>query len=138
MSFDPAADGWEQTEAWGLPVFLRPLWMKRDEGGFSLGFQPIEALGNGRGVIHGGILATYIDHSLGRTVREAVDGVPIATIQLDLHYLAPGRLDRFVVARGEITRRTRSVVFIRGMLTQDGAPILAATGIWKVLSPGKG
>lgn len=138
MSFDPTAEGWEQTEAWGLPEFLRPMWMKRDEAGFSLGFQPHAALNNGRGVVHGGILATYMDHSLGRTVREAVDRVPIATIQLDLHYLAPGRIDHFVVARGEITRRTRSVVFIRGTLTQDGVPILAASGIWKVLSAGKG
>lgn len=135
MSFDPATEGWEQTEAWGLPEFLRPMWLRTDATGFSLGFQPNAALNNGRGVIHGGILATYMDHSLGRTVREAVGRVPIATIQLDLHYLAPGDMNLFVEVRGDITRQTRSVVFIRGMLTQGGKPVLAASGIWKVLSP---
>ncbi|NGM23904.1 PaaI family thioesterase [Roseomonas stagni] len=135
MSFDPATEGWEQTDAWGLPEFLRPMWMRPDETGFSCGFQPSPALNNGRGVIHGGILATYMDHSLGRTVREAVGRVPIATIQLDLHYLAPGDVTQFVTVKGDITRQTRSIVFIRGTLTQNGKPVLSANGIWKVLSP---
>jgi acyl-coenzyme A thioesterase PaaI-like protein len=136
-SYDPTADGWEITEPGGLPEFLRPMWTKPDATGFSLGFMTNQGLTNGRNVIHGGMLATYMDHALGRTVREAVDRVPIATIQLDLHYLAPALADRFVAVRGEITRRTSSVVFIRGMMTMGEANIMSANGVWKILAAKK-
>jgi uncharacterized protein (TIGR00369 family) len=135
MSFDPAAEGWARTEDLGLPEFLRPMLMRREGDRLAFGFHGHEHLNNGRGVIHGGMLATYIDHALGRTVREAAGGVAVATIQLDLHYLAPGLPGRFIEARGEVTRLTRSVVFIRGALTQGGKPILTASGVWKILGP---
>ncbi len=39
------------------------------------------------------------------------------------------------VARAEIVRKTRSLVFIRGQLTVGARVVLAADGIWKILSP---
>ena len=133
MTFDPAAHGWTLREDTGLPEVVRPLWFRQEEAGIAFGFQAREAQTNGRGVVHGGLLATMIDHALGRTVREAVGGAAVATIQLDLHYLAPARPGQFIEARGEVTQRTRSVVFIRGTLLANGKPVLTASGVWKVL-----
>ena len=88
---------------------------------------------NRRGVVHGGMLVTLMDHALGAVVWEAVGRAPIATIQLDAHFLAAVRPGEFVEARGQVVRRTRSVVFVRGALTAGGREVLAASGIWKVL-----
>jgi uncharacterized protein (TIGR00369 family) len=132
MSFDPAAHGWRPHEDAALPRVMQGLWF-RDEGeGFAYGFETGAAQENGRGVIHGGILATYIDHTIGRTARNAA-GVAVATIQLDLHYLAPARPGSFIEARGTVVRRTRSVIFLRGELSAEGRPVLSASGIWKIL-----
>lgn len=129
-AFDPAADGWSQRIPSGLPSMANPLWQR----GAEYGFQCRDEHANGRGVVHGGVLATFIDHALGLTVREAIGGgMNLATIQLDLHYIAAAMPGQFLVASGEVTRKTRSVVFIRGLLRHDGNTVVAATGIWKIL-----
>jgi uncharacterized protein (TIGR00369 family) len=134
VSFDPAAHGWTIFEDKALPKVHAGHWRLQEEGdAFAYGFQTSEDQANGRGVVHGGILATYMDHTIGRTAWNAVKPRHIATIQLDIHYLAAVRPGEFVEARGEITRLTRAVIFVRGGLTVAGKPVLAASGIWKIL-----
>jgi acyl-coenzyme A thioesterase PaaI-like protein len=70
---------------------------------------------------------------MGRVARRAAGDVPVATIQLDLHYLAPARPGHFIEARGIVVRRTISVIFLRGALTSEGTDVLTASGIWKIL-----
>jgi acyl-coenzyme A thioesterase PaaI-like protein len=53
--------------------------VRDEEGGFETG----DAVHNGNGAVHGGILATYIDHTMGRTARLAAEA-KVATIQLEL------------------------------------------------------
>lgn len=130
--FDPAAHGWHILTPSGLPESANPLWQR----GTEYGFQARADHANGRGVIHGGILATFMDHSLGLMVRAATGGgMNLATIQLDLHYLAAAMPGMFLVGSGEITRQTRSVVFVRGTLRAGETTVIAATGIWKLLAP---
>ncbi|MGX9966740.1 PaaI family thioesterase [Roseomonas sp. F4] len=129
--FDPAQHGWTLRTPSGLPAVVDPLWVKGDE----YGFQARADHANGRGVIHGGILATFMDHSLGLMVRKAIGGgMNLATIQLDLHYLAAAMPGQFLVGSGEITRQTRSVVFVRGLLKAGDTSVVAATGVWKILA----
>jgi acyl-coenzyme A thioesterase PaaI-like protein len=132
MSFDPAAHGWRPYEDPNLPRVMASHWVREDEAGFSYLFQTGAEQANGNGAVHGGILATYMDHTMGRTAREAA-GTKVATIQLDLHYLAAARPGDFIEARGAVTRRTRSVIFLTGRLSVGGKDVLAASGIWKVL-----
>jgi acyl-coenzyme A thioesterase PaaI-like protein len=74
-----------------------------------------------------------MDHTIGRVARAAADEAPVATIQLDLHYLAPAKPGQFIEARGVVVRRTRSVIFLRGTLSAEGKEVLSASGIWKIL-----
>ena len=132
MSFDPESQGWQRFDDPALPKVMLAHWHRPEGEGFAYGFQTSEAQANGNGMIHGGILATYMDHTIGRVAREAAGG-RVATIQLDLHYLAAGRPGQFVEARAMVVRRTRSVVFLRGELAAEGKAILSASGIWKIL-----
>lgn len=130
---DPATAGWTRGDDVGLPETARPLWIRDEVAGRAYGFLARDAHANARGAIHGGMLAVFMDHTLGLTVRAATGGLPVATVQLDLHYLAAGRTGTFVEGRGEVVRRTRSLVFVRGALTAEGAPVLSATGLWKII-----
>nr|WP_272874885.1 PaaI family thioesterase [Roseomonas marmotae] len=85
-------------------------------------------------MVHGGIMALFADHALGLTVRRAVDAAPAATIQLDINYIGVTRPGAFVEVRAEILRRTRSIVFVRGLLTVDATLVATANGVWKILS----
>lgn len=133
MRPDPAAGGWTRGDDTGLPETARPLWVREAPEGRVFGFEAREAHANARGAIHGGMLAAYMDHTLGLTVRHAVGGRAVATAQLDLHYLAAGRVGTLVEGRGKVVRLTRSLVFVRGTLTAEGSALLSATGIWKIL-----
>ena len=133
MTHDPSDDGWTRGDDAGLPETARPLWIRDEPAGRAFGFMARDAHANARGAIHGGMLAVFMDHTLGLTVRTATGGVPVATVQLDLQYLAAGRTGTLIEGRGEVVRRTRSLVFVRGTLTAEGTPVLSATGIWKII-----
>lgn len=134
MSADPAADGWVRHDNTGLPELFQPLWRREEGEAVAFGFQSRPEHGNGRPMVHGGILALFADHGLGMTVRRAVQGAPTATIQLDISYVAVARPGMFVEVRAEVLRQTRSVLFVRGLLTAEGTLVATANGVWKRLA----
>jgi uncharacterized protein (TIGR00369 family) len=134
---DPGLAGWRVLERHGFPSVMGPLWMREEEGGaFAVGMLLTEGHANGRGVAHGGMLATLMDHALGMTVSRALGGgLPLATVSLDLQFVAAARPGEFLEARGSVIRKTSSLVFIRGSILVGAREVLSAAGIWKVLGP---
>mgnify|MGYP000941596613 CR=1 FL=1 len=88
---------------------------------------------NGGGALHGGLLMTLADTFLGSAVHEAIEGRVCSTVVLNTDFLAGGTADAPVFATARITRKTRSLVFVSGELTQKGRVLMTASGIWKVL-----
>jgi uncharacterized protein (TIGR00369 family) len=134
---DPSLSGWRLMERPGFPSVMGPLWMREEEGGAAaLGMLLTEGHANMRGVAHGGMLATLMDHALGMTVLRALGGgVPLATVSLDLQFIAAARPGEFLEARGKVIRKTSSLIFIRGGIFVGEQEVLSAAGIWKVLGP---
>jgi acyl-coenzyme A thioesterase PaaI-like protein len=56
-----------------------------------------------------------------------------ATIQLNTQFIAAVQIGDFVEGRAEIVRGTRSLVFVRGMLTVGERAVATIDGICKVL-----
>lgn len=88
---------------------------------------------NGGGALHGGFLMTVADFVLGAAAHDAGEGAISATVSLNTDFLAAGSVNGPVYGRAEITRRTRSLIFVSGELTQGDRVLMTATGIWKVL-----
>jgi uncharacterized protein (TIGR00369 family) len=88
---------------------------------------------NRRGVVHGGLLFTIADHTLGKMVWHRVGEKPCATVSLNVDYVAGVKPGDWVECSGQVTRETRSLVFIKGELRVDGKVVMAATGVWKKL-----
>jgi acyl-coenzyme A thioesterase PaaI-like protein len=88
---------------------------------------------NPQGVLHGGILMTFADHGLSMLAWEAAQRAPCTTIQLNTHFLAPVEPGQFVELRGEVTRATKGLVFVRGILAVGDRDVAAVDGIWRVL-----
>jgi uncharacterized protein (TIGR00369 family) len=131
--FDPASAGWKAMRPEGYPALIGPFWYKREEGGFRYGF-PAEARHlNLGGVVHGGMLMSFADDVLGMTVWEAAGRKPCTTVQLSTQFISPARAGEFVEGRAEVLRSTRSVVFVRGLVTVGDRTVIHADGIWKIL-----
>ena len=81
--------------------------------------------------LHGGVVTTLMDAVCGAAVFQALpEPMPIATLDLRIDYLRPGRPDLDVHARGECYRVTRSVAFARGTAHQGDPedPVASVVG----------
>ena len=88
---------------------------------------------NMRGIIHGGMLMTLADLTLGQAVWDATDRAPSVTMNMQSQFLKPARKGQRIEVVPEITRRTRALVFARGDFTVDGEVIFTASSVWKLL-----
>lgn len=88
---------------------------------------------NGGGNLHGGFLMSIADNVLGFTVHEATEGKIASTVTLNTDFLSGGVAGEPLWGRAAITRKTRSLIFIAGDLSQGDKLVLTATGIWKIL-----
>lgn len=92
-----------------------------------------EAFTNSRGEVHGGALSMLLDCSLSSACR-AHDpvGFGVATLDLTVHFLAPGRSD--VIATATCERRGRAMCFARGEVHDEQGQLVAlATGTFKLV-----
>lgn len=138
-AFDPAAQGWQPMHPGNDRGFINltgPFWSRREASGWAYAFLAGPQHANGLGVIHGGMLMTFIDQSLGRLAWEAIERQACVTAGLNTHFIAGGRPGDWVEARGRVVRKTRSLVFMQGALSVADATILTAEGIWKILGQG--
>ncbi|WP_428535445.1 PaaI family thioesterase [Rhodopila sp.] len=140
MSFDPAAEGWRALPGAAMPGGLGVPWAKRSEGNWLYGLLTDPEHANPAGVVHGGVLMAFADHGLSFIAWEAAERAPCTTIQLNTHFLDAIRPGEFIELHGEATRRTRGLVFVRGILVARHDDKLrdvgAVDGIWRVLRPG--
>ncbi|MEJ1969270.1 MAG: PaaI family thioesterase [Rhizomicrobium sp.] len=89
---------------------------------------------NMRGVIHGGMLMTFADAAFGQAAWDACDHAPVVTLNMQSQFLAPAREGDWIEFAPVLTRRTRSLLFLRGDFTVDGQPIYSVSSVWKILA----
>lgn len=86
---------------------------------------------NGGGTIHGGALMSFADFALFAIAHNALRGTRAVTLTCNNEFLGAGDLSGLVGAEGEVLRETRSLVFVRGLVTQVSRPLLAFSGTLK-------
>ena len=80
---------------------------------------------NAAGTVHGGMLATLVDTTMGAAIRSAVDDETPATSQLSITYLRPGRPGRLVVT-ARVRKRGESLTVCEADVEQDGKALAHA------------
>lgn len=90
---------------------------------------------NLQGSLHGGVIATLADTATGLAVRSMVPaGRRHVTIQLDVHYLAPGRPGR-ITAVGSTVRVGSQIAFAEADVRDGSGRLLArATATMAVMA----
>ena len=131
--FDPASAGWEPYGDEGFIGLVGPFWMQPSGDGYRYAFLAEPKHHNRRGVVQGGMLMTFADRAMGMTCWYANGRVPQATVQLDVHFVDAVQIGEFVEANCEVVRRTRSLIFMTGVLVVGPRVVATAKGIWKAL-----
>jgi acyl-coenzyme A thioesterase PaaI-like protein len=139
-AYDPTVDGWRALPGSAMPGGLGVPWAKKEGDRWVYGLLTGPEHANPNGVAHGGVLMAFADHGLSFLAWEAADRGICTTIQLNTHFLDAIAIGEFLELRGEVTRRTRGLVFVRGTIgVRDGQKIRdvgAVDGIWRVLRQG--
>lgn len=126
--------GWEPIELAGFSASVGPLSMRGTGAEREVGFIAESRHANTNiGTVHGGVLMTFADIALGLGVVDVIGGRNCVTAQLQLHFVSTAKIGTLVSCRAEIIRHSRHLVFMRGLITSDGATVASADGIWKVL-----
>jgi acyl-coenzyme A thioesterase PaaI-like protein len=129
---DAAADGWQAMDDDPLPAGAGTPFRRRHGDTWHYGLRTRADHANPAGAVHGGILVLFADHTLGLYVEAAAPGVPNVTIQLNTHFLSAVEPGEFLTLRGEVTRATGSLVFVRGLIAAGEREVVAVDGIWRV------
>ena len=93
-----------------------------------ISFTVTPALFNPQGSLHGGVLATAMDISMGHLLHHTTGAA--ATLEMKVQYMAPVT-EGLVQCRAAFLRRGRSVSFLQSNATRaDGRLVAQATATW--------
>lgn len=126
--------GWQVCAADPFEQRAGPFYETTDEAGPRIAFRAEARHMNGAGFMHGGCLMTFVDSALFTIAREAMGSAHGVTMHLAGDFLGAVSMGQFVEARGEVTRGGGKTIFVRGLVTADGAPALSFTGIIRKVS----
>ncbi|HVZ69758.1 MAG TPA: PaaI family thioesterase [Rhizomicrobium sp.] len=114
-------------------IYLGPIYETGEKPNRRFALLADERHVNRRDVIHGGMMMTYADATLGALAADLSEGRVAVTLNMQSQFLAPAPLGKIVEVKPELTRRTRSMLFIRGDFTVDGEIVMTASSVWKLL-----
>ncbi|HXC55772.1 MAG TPA: PaaI family thioesterase [Rhizomicrobium sp.] len=129
-----APPGYTQTHLVDpFEVHVGPIFEQGEKGARRFALRIAAQHVNMRGVIHGGMLMTFADAALGQAAWDACDHAPCVTLNMQSQFLAPAHEGDWLEVAPILTRRTRSLIFLRGDFTVDGATVYSVASVWKIL-----
>ena len=129
--------GWTTWGAGADPfeTAIGPFCFILENGKTRSAFQPRREHLNGGGAIHGGALMSFADFSLFSIAHNSLAGAKAVTLTCNCEFLSAGGLGAWVESSGEVLAETRSLLFVRGIVTQGATSLLAFSGTLKKMRP---
>jgi uncharacterized protein (TIGR00369 family) len=110
----------------------------REDGAVECAMPTEERHLNGLGFLHGGFLMAFIDQTMFAIARPHLSPtVGAVTLSCDTHFLGSGVAGKTILGTGEIMKETGKLLFIRGLLSQEGNSVCAFTGTLRKVTRGK-
>ncbi len=123
----------ELKEAVGFAAANGPWFEKREAGRAIRGFRPGPQHANALGIVHGGMLAAFLDSAMGTAVWHGLQRRSV-TLRLSIDYLGPARVGDWLQAEGEVMGHDEHVAQVRGRLYGPRHEVLAGLGTFALLS----
>ncbi|HEU0045855.1 PaaI family thioesterase [Sphingomonas sp.] len=128
---DPAEPGWKRwqfRDPTRFNAFIEPLHVRIDDGVARVRMLPRREHSNMRDHVHGGALLGFMDVALFAASRGlgALTAGGAVTLDLSAQFIGGGRIDEPMEARIELLRETGRLLFLRGLIVQEGQPTIAS------------
>jgi uncharacterized protein (TIGR00369 family) len=126
---------WAGWRIWGSDPFelmSGPFYARRDEAGRMVcAFRAEKKHMNGGGFMHGGCLMTFADYAIFCIAEESLRDGGSVTASMNTEFIDSAVVGDLVDATGEVVRAGASLVFVRGLVTTAGRPLLTFSAIIK-------
>jgi acyl-coenzyme A thioesterase PaaI-like protein len=127
------AAGWSAAEEGGFIGLVGPFWTIGEGEAQRFGFIAEPRHANLVGIVQGGMLMTFADRGLGMSAWAAA-GRACVTTSFEMQFVGAGRIGAFITLDSEVVQRTKSLVFMRGLLRSGRRLVGSCQGSWKILS----
>ena len=110
-----------------------PFYDRRTEAGIERGLYVLDRHCNSFGLMHGGMIATFLDGLLAAQAHHASGKVGV-TIQLSIDYLRMAREGDWLQGDAHATRKAGELVFVEGRVFTSAGDVARAHAIFKLMS----
>ena len=110
-------------------------YARKEEDGASLIQPTLPHMCNSGGVLHGGYMMSFADSAVTRAAG-LVTGMAPSTVSFAAEFLSAGEATAPLTTRVEIPRHGKSLAFLRGLLEQNGRPLLSYSATIKLRQQG--
>lgn len=111
----------------GASVYSRhigPSYARPEKDGVTMIQPTLPHMCNSGGALHGGYMMSFADSAVTRAAG-LVTGMAPTTVSFAAEFLAAGTPTALLTTRVETPRHGRSLAFLRGLLEQNGKPLLS-------------
>jgi uncharacterized protein (TIGR00369 family) len=115
------------TEPW------QPLYSKRTDKAVIIGLRLAKPHTNGRGLIHGGLIAALSDIAMGYSCAHVMGGASsLVTIGLAVDFVGTAEIGQWLAVEPEVIRTGRTICFAQSLIRADDVVIARANGTFRV------
>jgi acyl-coenzyme A thioesterase PaaI-like protein len=132
MEKELLAQNWILDPMDGFLHHVGGLWVRKAGGQDEFGFLARDIHANRNGVVHGGMLMTFIDRAFGQVARLRAEAPRGATVNLSVNFAAPMQLHQFARLTPKVTHLTGRMAFMEGTVFCDDTVIASAQGVWRL------
>jgi uncharacterized protein (TIGR00369 family) len=118
----PFTDPWE------------PLYAKKTDKAVSIGLWLAAPHTNARGLIHGGLIASLADNSMGYSCAQATGWTTsFVTVSLAVDFVGSAQIGQWLAVECEVIKTGTTICFAQSLIKADDAVIARANGTFRVV-----
>ena len=118
----PLTDPWE------------PLYSKRTDKAVVIGLRLGKPHTNGRGLIHGGLIAALSDNAMGHSCAHVMGGQSsLVTISLAVDFVGTAQIGQWLAVESDVIKTGSTIAFAQSLVKADDAVIARANGTFRVV-----
>src|SRR5215475_11805790 len=118
------------TEPW------EPLYSRRTDKAVILGLRLAKPHTNGRGLIHGGLIAALSDNAMGYSCAQAMGSdtsKSLVTISLAVDFVGTAQIGQWLTIESEVIKTGSTICFAQSLIKADDVVIARANGTFRVV-----
>jgi uncharacterized protein (TIGR00369 family) len=116
------------TEPW------QPLYAKQTDKAVIIGLRLAKPHTNGRGLIHGGLIAALSDNAMGYSCAHVMGGMSsLVTIGLSVDFVGSAEVGQWLAIESDVIRTGSTICFAQSLIKADDVVIARANATFRVV-----